>query len=1287
MASFTLSSVADAFPVGTSVGAYLAKYRRDGSSPMGSATDTATVASSGALTFDELAHDTAYVAYASVNGAHRYRNFSTDRPTTTHVEVVGTPTQGDTLTWDGTAGAWVAAPLAEEVANLLDYMDGAVPDGTTTNSAAIADAVTAALADGYATIRIPSVAEQWCVDEPLPMSVNWRGDGRDTNGTRIKALASFEGEGIFDLSSTSNVLRTVENMKIDCGHVPGVQAFAGGDAIGAGTGLARNIHIQNCAPGPCTRLTAGVTLGGTQTLSVESTAGFKKGSILPAGSATQPVVTSVDSSTQLTVSGGSGTLASGLAIEQPTYAIGTRPLDSVSTGAMVGWLLDGVQLNNCAHWVRLPTPAGDDINTRSLRASAHTLATATTTLAANFVAGTDTTVSLTSATAMRTSGRVVIDGQDVWYSGKSGNTLTGVYTAHVGTINSGTAVYQYNRPIIWPIDVSSVNMRFTSSYFGLGKTDMVANGGVKSAFRLGGNEIKFDGTFVESVEEVGWTHLFHTTDPSAEFTVDGLTLNVTSVTSFTALVRAALSAMSANQRKRITVRNIDSLSNDVLDGYPIVDVFVDTDAESDPNGLDFHVEGVNDMSKLGRFGASSTVSAGGAGVVRVTGMWKGARLDDNLACLAANADWPDIISHYVRSYGTPESVITARPGSTCHIRRAGTGVASFYPAFFVKVSGSGNTGWVGDFCGSGAPDFDATTGSQYRDTSTGITWEKVRSGTSGWVAASEGGRSESPNYYGAVGNGSTDDTTAVQAAATAAIANDRDLILNPATSYKITDTIDLVPASGASFRGKVIGVGETPITWAGGNGTDGTRKYAFLVQGMKRSRIEHVNIQLPASATYVHGWELDDTTGTYTSLSQLTFANCNVFGSTGNTGCGGWRIGHIDDTGNGDFSIVNFENCGTAFGEVNTGQFHIVNEGANSLGYLIDGGHAYYCKVAISNLSTTGAGSSQGGGSFTINGFTTSHCDTDFQFLTVGNYVINGGRFEVGKRFLDVANGGGSNAGVSITASGFLLASYVPSDNILFYLGSAANLVLVNPVIKADGGSDYTSAMITASSDTTGRGSIQILGGSIQAADLPVTISAGAWIINTLGVSQRTNAGLNTTHWKNRLSNTGGTSTPLELNPGAASGDIGYLTMNARYRQGYDGTVAAEGASASGALVLGDTLTTANRKVILARLNGTSYAEVDPNTKDLRLPVVGTGLQIKQGSGGLAGNATLVGGTVAVTCAAVDTNSIILLTRKTAGGTTGELTYTITDATSFTINSASGTDTSTVSYLVIQPAP
>jgi hypothetical protein len=67
-----------------------------------------------------------------------------------------------------------------------------------------------------------------------------------------------------------------------------------------------------------------------------------------------------------------------------------------------------------------------------------------------------------------------------------------------------------------------------------------------------------------------------------------------------------------------------------------------------------------------------------------------------------------------------------------------------------------------------------------------------------------------------------------------------------------------------------------------------------------------------------------------------------------------------------------------------------------------------------------------------------------------------------------------------------------------------------------------------------------------------------------------------------------------------------------------------------------------------------------------------------------AGQAVLVAGTVTVTTPLVTANSIILLTRGVAGGAVGDLKVgTITAGTSFTIVSASGTDTSTINWCIV----
>jgi hypothetical protein len=75
----------------------------------------------------------------------------------------------------------------------------------------------------------------------------------------------------------------------------------------------------------------------------------------------------------------------------------------------------------------------------------------------------------------------------------------------------------------------------------------------------------------------------------------------------------------------------------------------------------------------------------------------------------------------------------------------------------------------------------------------------------------------------------------------------------------------------------------------------------------------------------------------------------------------------------------------------------------------------------------------------------------------------------------------------------------------------------------------------------------------------------------------------------------------------------------------------------------------------------------------------GGGLAVKEGSNARSGVATLVGGTVTVNNTSVTANTRIQLTSQVDGGTPGFLRVsTRTAATSFTITSSSGTDTSTV---------
>jgi len=89
---------------------------------------------------------------------------------------------------------------------------------------------------------------------------------------------------------------------------------------------------------------------------------------------------------------------------------------------------------------------------------------------------------------------------------------------------------------------------------------------------------------------------------------------------------------------------------------------------------------------------------------------------------------------------------------------------------------------------------------------------------------------------------------------------------------------------------------------------------------------------------------------------------------------------------------------------------------------------------------------------------------------------------------------------------------------------------------------------------------------------------------------------------------------------------------------------------------------------------------------DISITTAGNGLEIKQGLNARLGTAILVGGTVTVPNTSVSANTrIFAFTQNPNAGTPGALyTSAIVPGTSFTINSTSGLDTSTFSWLLIE---
>ncbi|HWM96736.1 MAG TPA: hypothetical protein VNO54_06730 [Streptosporangiaceae bacterium] len=97
-------------------------------------------------------------------------------------------------------------------------------------------------------------------------------------------------------------------------------------------------------------------------------------------------------------------------------------------------------------------------------------------------------------------------------------------------------------------------------------------------------------------------------------------------------------------------------------------------------------------------------------------------------------------------------------------------------------------------------------------------------------------------------------------------------------------------------------------------------------------------------------------------------------------------------------------------------------------------------------------------------------------------------------------------------------------------------------------------------------------------------------------------------------------------------------------------------------------------------------SNLNVNFGNLDISFAGTGLQVKEGANCKQGVAVLVAGSVVVADTAVTATSRIFLTSQADGGTPGFVRVSArTPATSFTITSSSGTDTSTVAYEIIEP--
>jgi len=362
---------------------------------------------------------------------------------------------------------------------------------------------------------------------------------------------------------------------------------------------------------------------------------------------------------------------------------------------------------------------------------------------------------------------------------------------------------------------------------------------------------------------------------------------------------------------------------------------------------------------------------------------------------------------------------------------------------------------------------------------------------------------ESPAFsvkdFGAKGDGSTDDTKAFQDAINAAIqAGGAELLIPiPTSFYNIKNTITIQPAEGKPqcfLNIRAFGVTAMQIRYTGPS-----NKAVFKILGLKSATISGVKVWVDPGVSGVVVWDID-TSPQCPSTSLVTFTNCIVLLGNGVNNVG-WRHGHISG-GYGDISNYQWENC-AAYGDegggaIVPGQIGWLFEGRNTLLNSWFGGFGAYLDKIYSNSSQTGTGatSTNGNGAVSFFGLGGSHNNIDFEIDAEQTYLISGGRFEVGNKFLVVKD---DVSDAIITVTGVEVEDYLPADGNLIHMGRPASLTLDGCRMIAKGG-DF-SKMITLAGER-GLGRLFVRGGSYSSPKPFYKIVKGTWQVDIQSVGK-----------------------------------------------------------------------------------------------------------------------------------------------------------------------------------------
>lgn len=252
-----------------------------------------------------------------------------------------------------------------------------------------------------------------------------------------------------------------------------------------------------------------------------------------------------------------------------------------------------------------------------------------------------------------------------------------------------------------------------------------------------------------------------------------------------------------------------------------------------------------------------------------------------------------------------------------------------------------------------------------------------------------------------------------------------------------------------------------------------------VTRGWKCAKAERVNILIQGNG--VTAWDITDPSGAG-STSHVTFDTCAVQ-LLGHNDIA-WRGGGLDSIG-ADVSFLNWINPLVSGSNPNDGHIGWLSMHPNCLNWNWYGGFGWYLDTMIK---------SEQGGSMFIHGLGSSNNLREFRPGSAGAWSIYGGRFEVGKRFLECGDyTGGNGYPMNVTVSGAEIAYSTPDDGCLISMGTSGSLLLDNVSIPL---SSWDERMIRLGGWDGGYGSFAMRGGSIASATDPFfTVGHGNWSV------------------------------------------------------------------------------------------------------------------------------------------------------------------------------------------------